>query len=305
MTILGVCGASGSVSAGQDAPPTFRAVSSRVSLNVVVKDHRGRVVRDLASTDFQVFDQGLAVPITDFRTGEEPISVAILVDTSGSMHIGARLAAARQAVDLLLTQFRPGDEAALFTFDKTLCELVPFSTDVASLRNGFARVDAFGSTALHDAVAAAAQQLSARPSSRRAVIAITDGLDNSSQLSAVAASGIARSTDVPVYVLAVANATLPVAAKQIVMKPAASGGVARLDALTASTGGASFAAETTVEAGQSVQQILTDLRTGYVLAFTPNETLGWHQLTVRVAHKTAQVRTRAGFWMGQPEASNR
>ena len=295
MTVLSVWLASGVVTAGQDAPPTFRAVSSRVSLNVVVKDHRGRAVRDLAPADFQVLDQGRTVPINDFRAGEEPISVAILIDTSGSMHIGARLAAAKQAADLLLAQFRPGDEGALFTFDKTLCELVPFSTDVVSLRSGFTGIDAFGSTSLHDAVAAAARQLSARPSSRRAVIAITDGLDNSSHLSAAAASDIARSTDVPVYVLAVANASV-----EIPMKAVERGGVARFDTLTASTGGAAFAAETPVEAGQSVMQILTDLRTGYVLGFTPEETLGWHQLTVNVARKAAQVRTRAGFWIGQP-----
>src|SRR4029079_8477754 len=133
----------GILTAGQ-APPTFRAETNRVSLNVVVKDHRGRAISNLASRDFQVFDQGRAVSINDFRTGEEPVSVAILVDTSGSMHIGARLTAAKQAMDLLLAQFRPGDEGALFTFDKSLCELVPFSQDAVTLRKGFDRMDPFG-----------------------------------------------------------------------------------------------------------------------------------------------------------------
>ena len=180
--------ASGIVSAGQDPRPTFRAAVSRVSLNVVVRDERGRAIKDLAGSDFQVFDQGRAVQISEFRSGEEPVSVAILVDTSGSMGIGARLATAKQALDLLLAQFRSGDESALFTFDRTLREVVPFSTDGASVRDGFNRVKPFGSTSLHDAVAAAARRLSARPSGRHAVVAITDGFDNSSQLSAAAAS---------------------------------------------------------------------------------------------------------------------
>jgi VWFA-related protein len=298
MTILSACLGSGVAGAGQDAPPAFRVAASRVSLNVVVKDHRGRAIRNLARGDFQVLDQGRAVDVDDFRIGEEPVSVAILIDTSGSMRLGTRLSAARQAVELLLGQFRPGDEAALFTFDKTLCDVVPFSTDLVSVQSGFDRVDPFGSTSLHDAVAAAARQLNGRTSSRRAVIAITDGFDNSSQLSAVAASAVASSSDVPVYVLAVANTALPSPTSTLAIEPVEGGGVARLDDLTAPTGGASFAAETAAEASQSVRQILADLRTGYVLSFTPHETPGWHPLTVRLGrYKDARVRTRAGFWM--------
>jgi VWFA-related protein len=306
MTALWLAGAI--VGVGQDARPTFRAGASRVSLHVVVKDSRGRAITDLVHSDFQVFDEGRAVQINDFRSGEEPVSIAILVDTSGSMGIGPRLATAKQALDLLLGQFRPSDEGALFTFDKTLSEIVPFSTDHASLGRGFERVDPFGSTSLHDAVAAVARRLSSRASARRAVVAITDGFDNSSQLSAAAASGIASSSDVPVYALAVANTVLPIDAldaRAIALEPVEGGAAARLDELTARTGGASFAAEAPAETSQSVRQILSDLRAGYVVSFTPRDVPGWHQLTVRVARKNARVRTRAGFWMSAPEVTRR
>ena len=301
----GICLTTGIVGGRQESRPTFRAGVSRVSLNVVVRDSHGRAIRNLVGSDFQVFDHGRAVQITDFRAGEEPVSLAILVDTSGSMGLGARLATAKQAFDLLLAQYRPEDEGALFTFDRTLSEIVSFSSDAADLRKGFERVHPFGSTSLHDAVAAAARRLGARPSSRRAVVAITDGFDNSSQLSAAAASGVASSSDVPVYVLAVANAALPIDASALALEPVEGGGVARLDELTARTGGASFAAETPAETSLSVRQILSDLRAGYVLAFTPHDMPGWHQLTVRVARKDARVRTRAGFWMSVPESSLR
>jgi VWFA-related protein len=218
------------------------------------------------------------------------------------MGLGARQAIAKQAFDLLLAQFRLDDEAALLTFDRTLSEIVPFTRDFASLRTGFQRVKPFGSTSLHDAVAAAARRLAARPSSRRAVVAITDGFDNSSQISAAAASGVASSSDVPVYVLAIANAALPLDPSEIALEPVEGGGVARLDELTARTGGASFAAEIPAETSQAVRQILTDMRAGYVLGFTPHDSPGWHPLTVRVTRKDARVRTRAGFWMGSSEA---
>jgi Ca-activated chloride channel homolog len=282
----------------QNPRTTFLGGVSRVTLNVVVRDSHGRAITGLAGQDFQVFDEGRPVNLSDFRIGEEPVSVAILVDTSGSMGLGDRLATARQATDMLLAQLQTGDEAALFTFDRILHEVSPFSLDLATVRRGFDRVSPFGSTSLHDAVAAAARQSASRTSSRRAIIAITDGFDNSSELTAAAASSIASSIDVPVYVLAVANTSNPVDPSVVTLEPVAGGGVARLDDLTRWTGGASFAAETLAQTNLSVRQILNDLRTGYVMAFAPHDTPGWHRLTVLVARKGATVRTRAGFWIG-------
>jgi VWFA-related protein len=307
VAVSGLWLASDIVGARQVAP-SFRSGVNQVALNVVVKDNRGRPVRDLAGSDFQVFDHGRAVAINDFRTGEEAVSLAILVDTSGSMILGERLATARQALDLLLAQFRAEDEAALFVFDKRLREIVPFSKDIVGLLNGFARVDPYGATALHDAVAAAAGRLTDRPSVRRAVIAITDGFDTGSELSATAASGVASLSDVPVYVLAVANTALPADARAgapVALEPMEGGGVARLDELTARTGGASFSASATDEATRSVRQILTDLRSGYLLGFTPHDRSGWHELSVRVSRKDARVRARAGFWIAPPTSSSR
>ena len=284
--------------AAQNPRPTFRAAVSRVTLNVVVRDGHGRSITGLAGTDFEVLDAGRAVSLSDFRVGEEPISIAILVDTSGSMRIGDRLGTAKQASDLLLAQLRGGDEAALFTFDKTLHEVAPFSLDFSTVRRAFDGVAPFGLTSLHDAVAAAARRSAARAASRRAIVAITDGFDTSSELTAAAASSIASSIDVPVYVLAVANTSNPVAASEVALEPVEGGGVARLDDLTRWTGGASLAAETPAQTLLSVRQILSDLRTGYVMAFAPHDIPGWHPLTVRVARKGARVRTRAGYWIG-------
>jgi Ca-activated chloride channel family protein len=287
----------------QDARPTFHASIAGVSLNVVVKDDRGRPITDLIQKDFQILDQGQPVPITDFRAGEEPVSLALLVDTSGSMRMDERLQMARRAAMLVLRHFRPGDEAGLFTFDKRLHEIVPFTTDTSRVRAGLDRVEPFGSTSLHDAVAAAARTLAGRPSSRRAVVAVTDGIDNSSSLSADAASGVASSSDVPVYVLAVSDSDRRTGPAEVALEPVEGGGVARLDALTGRTGGASFSAETTAAAYLAGRHILTDLRAGYVLTFTPYDAPGWHPITVRVSRKDVRVRTRAGFWMGSPAAA--
>jgi VWFA-related protein len=303
IVLLATWAGGGIVMGGQDQRPTFRASTSRVSLNVVVKDSRGRPLMGLRPKDFQVLDEGRLVQLDDFRAGDDSVSIAVLIDTSGSMGLGTRLASARQIAELLVAQLRPGDEVALFTFDKRLEEVTPFSLDPALLRRGLDRVDPWGSTSLHDAVAATARQLGARPSPRRAVVAITDGLDNSSEMSAEAASGVASSSDVPVYVLAVADSDRKLDPSEAALEPVEGGGVARLDdGLTAPTGGASFTARTPAETTLAVRHILTDLRTGYLLAFIPSDAPGWHQVSVRVSRKDARVRTRAGYWMTVPES---
>jgi Ca-activated chloride channel family protein len=287
----------------RQGPPTFRGGVNLVSLNVVVKDSRGRPIRDLAGGDFEVLDQGRTTKITDFRVDDDPISVAVLLDTSGSMSLGTRLESARRAAETVFAQLRPDDEAALFTFDRALKAVVPFSGGLPALRQGLDRIEPFGSTSLYDAVAASARQLGDRRASRRAVIAITDGFDTSSDLSAAVASSIAGAIDVPVYVLAVAAATGPADARAVALEPVEGGGVARLDDLTARTGGVSFSAEGPLETGLAVKQIVADLRAAYMLAFAPDPAPGWHQIVVRVARKNARVRTRAGFWMTAPAPS--
>jgi len=303
LSLVGAVALAGGVVRARQGPPTFHGGINLVSLNVVVKDSHGRAIRNLSGGDFEIFDQGRAVRLSDFRVDDDPVSIAVLIDTSGSMGLGARLEHARDAAATVFGQIRPGDETALFTFDQALKAVVPFTADLPSLRKGLETIAPFGSTSLYDAVAAAARQLADRHASRRAVIAITDGFDTSSALSASAVANLAGSIDVPVYVLAVAHDEGRTDSRATQVEPVEGGGVARLDDLTEHTGGLSFAAEGPLDTGLAVKQILTDLRTAYLMAFTPDPAPGWHPLVVRVTRKNARVRTRAGFWMTGPPLS--
>src|SRR2546423_593139 len=123
----------------QEAPSraqeTFRPAVDVVMIQASVRDARGRVVSGLTPTDFEVRDNGQLRPVLSLRSDRQsPLSVAILVDMSGSMRIGAKIAMARQAYDSVLSQLRQGeDEVALFTFDASLHERRPFSRDLATL----------------------------------------------------------------------------------------------------------------------------------------------------------------------------
>src|SRR4249919_1261109 len=101
---------------------TFRSAVDLVTIQASVRDARGRVVSGLTSNDFEVRDNGQVRPILSLRADRQsPLSVAILVDMSGSMRIGAKIPMARQAYDSILTQLRQGeDEAAVLTFDASL-----------------------------------------------------------------------------------------------------------------------------------------------------------------------------------------
>src|SRR5262245_5223730 len=137
VTITTLTMTSAAVSA-QVAPPstpvpggpvaTFKSGVDLVTVSVAVRDSRGRVIRDLTKSDFQVIDSGIARPIKDFYSGESPISLAILLDISGSMGVGGNMDRARDAVRTVLTRLAArGDEAAFYTFDSKLQEVVNFT----------------------------------------------------------------------------------------------------------------------------------------------------------------------------------
>lgn len=102
-----------------DPSLVFRSGVDLVSVAAVVRDRRGQVVRDLTARDFEVYDNGVRRPIVEFAPGEDgPISVALLIDISGSMRVARTDVAARGMLDHLLAWLdATRDEAALFTFD--------------------------------------------------------------------------------------------------------------------------------------------------------------------------------------------
>lgn len=288
----------------QDPNLVFRTGVERVTLNVVVRDRQGRPVTGLTREDFWIMDSGKVTPITDFRTDDQPISLGLLIDGSGSMEVGTRFDEARQASEMLLEMLRPGvDEAALYTFDSALHEQQAFTKDVATFQATLRSIRPFGTTSLHDAIAAAAQRVVAHQGLRRAVIVITDGIDTSSELTAAEASAIASEIDVPIYVVAVVSPLDHVGNEDAVIDAAASVRTGDLMDLARATGGALFLASAPAHASVAMREIVTDLRQAYLVAFEPGLRLGWHRIIVRALRTGVTVRTRIGFWVGPARPS--
>ena len=171
--------------------PTFRSGVDLVTVAAVVRDNKGRLVRELERDQFEVLDQGVRRVIAEFRPDQAPLTVALLFDASGSMRVASKMDAAKQAAAHVMAWLQPGrDEVALFSFDTSLDELQPFTTQEADLP----RI-AGGRRAVRDDVAPRRRRGDGAAGGRsaagahRAVIVLTDGIDTSSRLTAARGVG--------------------------------------------------------------------------------------------------------------------
>ena len=278
---------------------TFRSAVDVVTIQASVRDARGRVLSGLTTTDFEVRDNGQLRPILSLRSDRQsPLSLAILVDMSGSMGMGPKIAMARQAYDSVLSQLRQGqDEVALFTFDSTLHERHDFTRDLPTLKDGLSDFEPFGTTSLYDATAAAAQRLAARSGGNKAIIVLTDGIDTSSAMSAIDVSGLASSIDCPVFVVA----TVPTLDQRLMMEATArstSSTAVDLRDLAEWTGGQFVFASTLIETAVAASSLIDELRQQYVIAIEAASGREWRRLDVRVKRPTAVVKARSGYFAG-------
>ena len=276
---------------------TFRSSVDLVTIQASVRDGRGRVVRGLTPDDFEVRDNGQVRPVIDFRSDQQsPVTLAILVDMSGSMSAGPKIAMARQAFDSVLSQLWSGqDEVALFTFDSSLNERQSFTRDLTRLRGGLSEFEPFGTTSLYDATAATARRLADRSATHRAIVVLTDGIDTSSSLTASEVSRLASSIDVPVYIVA----TVPSVDQRAMMEAttrAARSETADLRDLAEWTGGHLVFASTSVETIVGASSIVDELRQQYVLAIEAARAQEWRRLDVRVRNQSATVKARSGYF---------
>jgi len=289
----------------QGTTPKFRSSVDLVSVAAVVRDRKGRFVKDLSKKDFEIVEAGRRRPILDFRAElNGPVKVALLLDISGSMRVGQRTADARQAANHVFSSLGGDDQAAVFTFDTGLDEVQTFTKNRSALGRALESAEKpYGQTSLYDAIAQTARAVASASSGprglpqRSAVVVITDGVDTRSRSTPSEVSMAASGIDVPVYIVAVV-ATVDDPRETNHERTAAV--ASDLQELARGTGGELFIASAPAHASVAARQLVSELRHQYVLAFEASSVTGWRPLEVRTRQASLVVRARTGYSGGAP-----
>src|SRR6188508_2307771 len=159
----------------------FRTGVDLINVNASVSDQSGRFVSGLSKDDFRIFDDEQPQAITHFNAERVPVSLGIVLDTSGSMD-GEKMYAAKQALERFLTQLLdPEDEVFLYRFDNSPQLVEGWTRDKTRVSESLDRIKPRGGTALYDAVADAVHMAQQGKNKKKAVIILSDGNDTSSR----------------------------------------------------------------------------------------------------------------------------
>jgi VWFA-related protein len=162
---------------------TIKVQTTLVSVPVIVSDRQGRYISDLKLQDFKLYQDRTEQPITVFDATEEPLNIALLLDTSGSTE--QVLGDIKKDAVNFLKELRPQDRAMVMSFDFDVHLLCGVTSDRKTLERAIkdARVGELSGTELRDAVAQLIERQFKRVEGRKAIILLTDGKDLGSEIS--------------------------------------------------------------------------------------------------------------------------
>jgi len=270
-----------------------------VLVPTAVEDHKGRAVKGLQKSDFRVLEDKVPQNIAYFdREADEPISVAFLLDLSGSMRQVGKLEAAKEAIRTFVELLRPRDRFGLVGFaDEQVAWITPFTTDRARFFERLAVQDGYGQTALNDAVGAAPSLVEQDVSGRKAIVLLTDGVDTRSRLSVDQAIAKARHAQVPIYTIGFT--TLPDIVLRHSKDEKPDFNLTVLERFSNETGGKLHLVNDPDEWKEAVADVTEDLRFQYVLGYYPAREKwdgSFRRIQVETDRGRLVVRARNGYY---------
>lgn len=264
LLIAFICSACACVARSQ-SPETavnIRVNTTLVVIPVTVTDAMNRFVLGLGKQDFRVLEDGKEQQVKQFSDEDAPLSVGVLVDTSGSM--GAKIETSRQAVAQFLKTMNAQDEAFLIDFSDRAEVAVPFTRNTDELQSKLASVEPQGLTALLDAVHLGISEMKKAKNPRKALLIVSDGGDNNSRYTATEVKDLVREADVQIYAMGVFEPF-----DFFGLTAAELSGPHLLSELAQQTGGRAFAASIAKDLPAVATRIGIELRNQYVLAYYP------------------------------------
>jgi VWFA-related protein len=265
-----------------------------VVLNATVLDG-AKLVPDLKRENFTVFEDGVKQSLLSFQHTDVPVSIALVVDNSGSMS-RKRPSVNKSALDLIQAS-NPQDEAFVVNFSDEAFIDQEFTADVNKLRDGLSHIESRGGTALYDAVVASADKLAAdakRP--KQVLILITDGEDNASSLNLEQTIHRVQQLSGPtIYAIGLLFGDEMSHAEVRHARRA-------LEMLSTETGGIAFFPKSIEQIDQIAAEVARDIRNQYTLGYhstKPTSEPGFRRVQVIAEGKGSSklvVRTRTGYF---------
>ena len=267
--------------------PTFKSGTQIVSVFATVTDGQGRLVPNLLIDDFEVLDNDKPQTLVFFQNEVQPITVVVMLDTSGSMtsSIGLLKAAAEQFVLRLL----PEDKGRIGAFADNIQLSSRFTSDRDELVGAVKDIDYGNGTRLWDAVAMSLDELKGKPG-RRVVLVFTDGDDTASRTRLGTVIDRGRSEEVMIYAIGLSSHYFD--GQRMVNSKPDSG----LKKIADETGGGFFELKKTSDLAPTFTRVAQELHSQYVLGFTPMQLDGRvHKLTVRMKQPGMTARARRSY----------
>jgi Ca-activated chloride channel homolog len=190
--------------AGAAAQEGFRFKSGVELINVTatVTDEDGRFVSGLAKEDFLLWDDKEAVEVTHFSNERVPVSLGVVLDTSGSM-TPDKMGSARGAIERFMELLGPDDEMFLYRFANVTQLVQGWTKDRRALSRALNELYAGGGTAMYDGIADALPLAASGANRKKAIVVISDGNDTGSSTTPRDLKEMIRQSEVMVYAIGV------------------------------------------------------------------------------------------------------
>jgi VWFA-related protein len=261
-----------SFSAGQE-PEVFKlnVDVDLVEVHVNVTDEHDRPVGNLMKTNFRLIEDRVPQEISVFKHEDIPVSLGLVIDNSRSIE------PRKQRLDAAALSFvrksNPEDETFIVHFDDEVRLSQDYTHSIAELEKTLAATSPFGQTAIYDALILALDHMEKAKHTKRAILLITDGVDNSSKHTLMDAVNATKRARVAVYIVGLLSA---------------SGGLKAEDSLLAiaeASGGRAFFPANVEQAQLSMERVARDLREQYTLGYfptNPNRVGAWRSVRVEI-----------------------
>lgn len=291
------------VTQGDAQQPPIRVDVNLVNLYVAVTDAAGRPIEGLGKENFRVREDDAQQEIRHFSSEDVPFTIGLILDGSGSM--APVIHDVYQAALHTIEASKEGDEAFVILFDDRIELLQDFTSDQKTLRQAAGKVSARGRTALYDAVYTGLRHVQKGKNRKKALLVVTDGADNSSDIRFKELLDLARQSEVLIHVIGLFGE--PMRFGTLLED---SPDVDKLSQLAAITGGKAYFPKTMQECKQACIDTAKELHHQYSLAYYPTNRAKdgtWRDIRVEVvglptgSSGDVVVRTREGYYAPKEE----